>query len=307
MRRAAGTVLAALAILAATTAVAPAANPPAVETVQLYLQKTVRGHEHVLALDLYPLKGMAVVDTVIESAGGLEHGRGVAYAMAIPTTPFEGRLDLTFPGLGRFRGTVSPAGGGGSECHDGSFDATFRGHVGFRGSGGYESWRATRAEASVTRACNPRAPKAATPEALFQAVQEFGPGLSGGWFRFLGRSRDHDVNFIAWSDAYRGEGSAQFVAFDREWLPGGVIAQRWVDRPGIPAKHTVEVGPGGDHPATVVFRPPAPFFGTGRYDRRSHTLTGSLGVNFLGRRVRLAHPPLIALLEDEEPRPTSVH
>jgi hypothetical protein len=303
VKRAAGVVLATLALLAAIPAAAPAANAPGVESVEMYLQKSAHGYEHSLRLDVYPQRGMAVVDTAIRTAAGLERGRGVSYATAIPTTPFEGTLDLTFPGLGRIDGTVSTKKEGGPECHDGTSDATFAGHLDFRGSGGYESWKATRAEASVTHACDPRAPKAATPEALFSAVQEFGPGLSGGWFRFLGRSRNHLVNFIAMSDLYRGEGTVQFVAFDREWLPGEVIAQRWVDRPGLPAKGTVEIGPGGDHPATVVFRPPAPFFGTGRYDRRSHTLTGSLGVSFLGRRMRLANPPLVALLEDEVPQP----
>jgi hypothetical protein len=301
VRRAAGVVLAALALLAATPAAAPA-NPPGVESVEMYLQQTAHGYEHSLRLLVYPQKGMAIVETAIASAAGLERSRGVSYAMAIPTTPFEGALDLTFPGLGRFDGTVSTKSGNSPGC-DRPFRASFDGHLDFRGSGGYETWKASRAEGSVFRACNPRDPKAATLEDLFSAVQDYAPGLSGAAFRFLGRSRDHLVDFIAWGDLYRGEGTAQFVAFDREWLPGEVIAQRWVDRLGVPVKKTLEVGPGGDHPATAVFRPPAPFFGTARYDRRSHTLSGSLGASFLGRRVRLARPPLIALLEDEEPRP----
>jgi hypothetical protein len=303
VRRTAWLALAGLAILASFPTTA-AANPPAVERVEIHLQKTTYGQERAFRFLVYPQKGTAVIDTSVYGARGPERYRGVTYAFAIPTTPFEGTLDLTIPGLGRIDGTVSSDGEGGSGC-DRSYVATFSGHLDFRGSGGYETWKATRAEASVFRACDPYDPKPATLGELFGAVQEYGPGLSGpAWFRFLGRSRDHALNFIAWSNLYRGEGDVQFVALDRELLPGEVMLQRWVDRPGVPAKKTIEVGPGGDHPATVVFRPPAPFFGTGRYDRRTHSLTGSLGAEFLGRRMRLAHPPQIALLEDEEPQPT---
>jgi hypothetical protein len=301
---AAGIVLAALAIFAATPAGAAAAEPGAVEEVQLYMHKMVRDHEHILELNVYPMKGLAVVDTVIDSAKGLERGRGVAYALAIPPAPFEGSLDLTVPGLGRFVGTVSTKSEGGAECHDGTSGGAFKGRVDFHGAGGYESWSATRVEAAVTRACNPRAAKSATPEDLFLSVQEYGPLLGGpASFRFLARSREHTIDFVVWSRPYRHEGFAQFVAFDREWLPGEVAVQRWVNRPGIPLTKTVEIGPGGDKPETITFRPPAPFFGTGHYDRRSHTLTGSLGVNFLGRRLRLARPPLAVHLEDEEIQP----
>jgi hypothetical protein len=306
MRRAVGAVLAALAICAAGPGGAAAAEPRAVEEVELSLPKTVRGHDHFLQLDLSPLKGMAVVQTVIESAHGLGFGvgRGVSYAVAIPSVPFDGSLDLTVPGLGEFVGTVSTKGEGGARCRSGVAveGGTFAGRLDFRGAGGYESWKATRVRASLTRSCAPVTAKAATPDDLFLAVQEYGPTLSGpASFRFLARSRKHTVDFIAWGDPYRDEGITQFVAIDREWLPGGVVAQRWVNRPGIPSAQTVAIGPGGDEPSTIDFRPPAPFFGSGRYHRRSHALTGSLGVSFLGRRLRLARPPLVATLEDEAP------
>ncbi|MGH2937443.1 MAG: hypothetical protein ACRDPE_04900, partial [Solirubrobacterales bacterium] len=272
--------------------------------VQLYMQKTARGHEHILELNVYPMRGLAVVDTVIDTASGLERGRGVAYALAIPPTNFEGWLDLTVPRLGRFVGAVSSEREGTAKCVDGAEPATFKGRLDFHGAGGYESWRAKRVEASVTRACNPRASKSATPEDLFGAVQEYGPLLGGpASFRFLARARDRSVNLIVWSDPYRHEGTGQFVGFDREWLPGEVAVQRWVNRPGIPLEKTVAIGPGGDHPTTIDFHPPKPFFGTGHYDRRSHALTGSLGANFLGLRLRLARHPLIAELEDEEVQP----
>jgi hypothetical protein len=305
VRRVAGVVFAALAIFAATSGAATAAeHGAAVEQVQLYMDKTVHGHTHVLDLQVYPLKGLATVQTVIEGASGLERGRGVTYAMAIPGTPFEGSLDLSVPGLGRFVGTVFTKGEGSAECRSGVSGGTFKGRVDFHGAGGYESWSATRVEAAVIRSCNPRVAKSATPEDPFLAVQERGPPFGGpASFRFLARSPEHTINFIVWSNPYRDEGSAQFVAFDREWLPGEVAVQRWVNRPGIPVANTVEIGPGGDHPTTIDFRPPKPFFGTGHYNRRSHTLTGSLGVRFLGRRMALVHPPLAALLEDEEFQP----
>jgi hypothetical protein len=89
------------------------------------------------------------------------------------------------------------------------------------------------------------------------------------------------------------------VAVDREWLPGEVATQRWVSRWGVSRARALTVGPGKD-PAVVTFHPPAPFFGIGIYHRASHALTGSLGVKFPGLRVRLAKPPLPAVLEDEE-------
>lgn len=306
MRRAAGIVLATLAIFAATPGGAAAAQAHPVGEVTLYLSVTKGGHSHIFQVNVFPLRGLATVDTTVTNAHGIDRERGVAYAVAIPPAPFEGSLDVHFPGLGRFVGTISTEREGTARCRSGRIEegADFNGRIDFHGSGGYASWSATKAKVGVTRSCTPLAAEPATRKDLSAAFGEFGPVLSGPVpFRLFAHSPGRALEFIAWGAPSHDRGTAQFVAVDREWLPGEVAVQRWVNRLGVQPAKTVEIGPGGDHPATVVFRPPAPFFGTGRYDRTSHTLTGSLGVNFLGLRLRLARPPLVALLEDEEIQP----
>jgi hypothetical protein len=311
MRRATGIVLAALAMVAglavALPAGAAAAEARPVEKVTVQIAATKGGHTHFLDLIVYPLRGLATVNTVIEDAHDPELGRGVAYAVAIPARPFEGSLDVTVPGLGEFVGTVSTEGGGSEaakKCRSGGRPeefGTFTGQIDFHGAGGYESWSATRAEVGVTRHCTPHVAEPVTPEDVFGAAEELGPVLDGpAPFRFFAHSRDRALEFIAWGTPYRDEGIVQFAALDREWLPGEVAVQRWVNRTGASLSATVAIGPGGDHPASVTFRPPHPFFGTGHYIRGTHTLTGYLGANFLGLRLHLTRHPLNTVLEDEE-------
>jgi hypothetical protein len=108
------------------------------------------------------------------------------------------------------------------------------------------------------------------------------------------------VEFIAWAGSTSNR--AEFVAIDREWLPGEVATERWAKKAFVTLTRTVALGAGAGSPASATFTPPAPFFGKGTYRRRTGKLTGSLGVRFLGLTLHLTLRPLAAALEDEERR-----
>jgi hypothetical protein len=295
MRRAAGLVLAALAIVAGALPAGAAADDRPVESVTVYLESAKHPLHHVLTLRVWPLEGMATVVTYPDVAE-TENGRGVIYAVAFPPHPFDGSLEITLPGLGEFVGTVAPKEPG--NCRGGAQLTHFDGRIEFHGAGGYGTWRGTRAPATVTRSCTKPAEKRASTKDLAAIVSELGPRLPGpSLVRFEAFSRDRSLAFAMFGDRQHG---ASFVGVDREWLPGEVAVERWASRQRLSFAGTVTMGPGGRHPARIAFRPPRPFFGVGHYDRHSHRLTGSLGAEFLGLRARLTSRPLIAVLEDEE-------
>jgi hypothetical protein len=291
-----------LAVIAAPTTSAAAAEAGKVEEVSLSVHPRKHWHKNVLFLAVYPQKGLATVSTV-SNEFKLENRRGVAYAVAIPPQPFEGSLDVAVPGLGEFVGTVDSGRGDAmiaKRCSSGSTrtePATFEGRIEFRGAG-YGSWTATRGEAGITRSCGATTGKPVAPKELFSVIGGIGTMLPGpSSFRFFSRARDSSREFVA----VGGRGlRVSMIAVDREWLPGEVATQRWVSRWGVPYANALTIGPGGDHPTVVTFHPSAPFFGTAVYRRASHSLSGSLGVNFPGLRMQLARPPLPAALEDEE-------
>lgn len=296
MRRAAGIALAAFALLIGSSPAGAAAVDRPVERVTVYVESAKHPLHHVLLLRIWPMKGMATVDTLPDVLG-TENGRGVTYAVAIPPHRFEGSLDIKVPGLGEFVGTVARKGtrkcGAGPLTH-------FDGHIEFRGAGGYGRWRTNHASSQVTVSCTRLVEKAATAKDLSAIVTELGPSLPGpSLIHFYASSRDRALAFGMFGDSLHG---ASFVGIDREWLPGEVAVERWVTRERLPFSRTVELGPGSKHPAHITFRPPKPFFGVGHYSAHSHRLTGTLGADFLGLRARLAPRPLIAGLEDEEAR-----
>jgi hypothetical protein len=296
VRRLAGVVLAALALLAAVLPAGAAAADRPVESVVVELESAKHPLHHGLLLRLWPLKGMATVET-LPDLDDLKGGRGVTYALAFPPYSFEGSIDLSVPGLGEFVGAVAPKEP--EKCRSPRL-THFEGRIKFRGAGGYGTWRATHAPATVTRSCAGLPEKASTTRDLEAIVSELGPRLPGpAPVRFDAFSRDRSLVFAMYGDAKRG---ASFVGIDREWLPGEVAVERWVSRQRVPFARTVELGPGGKHPSRIAFRPPTPFFGVGHYSARSHRLTGSLGASFLGLRARLTSRPLVAVLEDEEVR-----
>ena len=296
MRRVAAVIVATLAILAAAPSAGAVAGARQDELVTVYLESAKHPLHHVLLLRVWPVKGMATVETFPDVAES-ENARGVIYGVAFPPQPFEGSLDIVVPGLGEFVGTVAPKGS--DKCGAGPL-THFDGRIEFRGAGDYGRWRANRAVAQATRSCTKLPEKAATTKELTTTISELGPTLPGpSLVRFEASSRDRLLAFAMFGDSQHG---ASFVGIDREWLPGGVAVERWVTRQRVPFARTVLLGPGGEHPAHITFRPPKPFFGVGHYSARSHRLTGSLGADFTGLRTRLAAQPLIAGLEDEEVR-----
>jgi hypothetical protein len=141
------------------------------------------------------------------------------------------------------------------------------------------------------------------PAALFRQFRELGLSLSGpAPIRFFAHAevRHRIIEFIAWGGAH-ALNRAEFIAIDREWLPGEVATERWVKKDAS-LKKTVTLGGDATKPASAIFTPPAPFFGKGTYRRRTGKLTGSLGVSFLGLKLHLTPSPLPATLTDEDPR-----
>jgi hypothetical protein len=296
VRRAAAVALAALAVLGAAAPVGAAAEAKPVEWVGVFLHSPKNAYRHVLLLKVSPLKGIATVRTLPDDLD-LQSG-GVTYAVAFPPHPFDGSIDVKMPGLGEFVGSIAPAKGSSSKCGKIGL-AQFNGRIRFRGAGNYGTWGATRAAATMDRSCTAIAEESVTSRDLFAAAAELGPTLPGpSLIRFEAVSRDGSFVFAMSGDSRLG---ASFVGIEREWR-SEVAVERWVRRQQLPFARTVTLGPGGKHPAYIAFRPPKPFFGVGRYSRRTHRLTGSLGANLLGLRTRLASHPLVAVLEDEEPR-----
>jgi hypothetical protein len=308
---AAAVVLLALVLLVGAipaSARATAASPDGgAKEVSLYFRSPTN-HRNVLQLQLFPAKGVAVVATYEDSRG--EPRRGVAYAISIPAAPFDGSLDLSFPGLGEFVGTVTPGRSRGPaaqaklcESDYPGEGATFEGHLAFRGAGGYGRWEASKAEAGILLACGIEPEKENGAAALFGHVAERGPPLSGpASIRFFahGEVRHRFIEFIAWGG--HSSNSVEFVAVDREWLPGEVATERWAKRAPASLKKTVVFGGDAAKPASATFSPPAPFSGKGTYRRRTGMLTGSLGVSFLGLKLHLTPSPITATLADEDSR-----
>ncbi|MFT3863880.1 MAG: hypothetical protein QM729_06380 [Solirubrobacterales bacterium] len=240
--------------------------------------------------------------------GHFEPTSGVYYATAIPAAPFDGSLDLDFPGLGQVVGTVTPTGirGKAAEaklCEENypSESATFEGRIAFHGAGDPRRWRAKKVEASIVPDCGARLERRNGPASLFHHLGGFGPSFSGDFIRFFAKAetRKRRVEFVAVGD--RSEDQGTLIAIDTEWVHGKIATQRWVKRFPKSFEGTVHFAQDDDEPSRVTVTPPAPFFGRATYLRRTGKLTGSLGIHFPGLTVRLARPPAEVIFEDEEP------
>jgi hypothetical protein len=315
MVTAATLVLAAL-LLGAIPASASATGAPQegeAKEVNLLFPSPTNYHD-VLAVHLFPANGVAVVDIYEGSRNGGFEG-AVSYAIAIPPAPLDGALDLSFPGLGSIVGTVTPdkpltSAARAKLCRSDypTEGATFEGHLDFRGAEGHGRWQATKSPVEVVLACGTGPKKENGSHALFVHVIELGPVLnSPAPIRLFaqGEVRHRVIEFIAWGG--KSSNSVELVAIDREWLPGEVATERWVKKGNASLKKTVALGPaaseragGAAGPESAIFTPPAPFFGKGTYRRSTGKLTGSLGVNFLGLKLRLTPSPLAADLVDED-------
>lgn len=285
------------AVTASSGAAATAAQGPE-ETLSLYLHAPGHWSRHVLALKVLARQGAVAVLTE-ESDVEVENDRGVAYAMRIPKGSLGHRLDIRLPGLGRVVGRiVPPKRGSQGGCSNGeeSEGVIFLGRIEFRGSGGYGHWRAHRAEATITRACEEGAPGVPKPpESAFGYIAEYGPVISGGSngpFSFLQavdvRGHGTGIEFTAEVDGRGPEETVGFTAIDFEWLRGGIAVKRWAQRRGVPRRDQFEIAPGGRRPASATISPPGPFSGEATYSRKGGTFLGDLSVHLLGRTVRIA-------------------
>jgi hypothetical protein len=271
---------------------------PAPEKLTLYVHAPGHAYRHVLGLTVYAERGVAVVFTDTSDTE-VENDRGVTYATRVPKGPFDGRVDVHFPGLGYIVGWLVGVGRpegqaacAGSERESGS--GHFVGHLAFRGSGGYGTWHATRVSASVTRGCTAELTDEPKPKTLFGYLDEFGPGFSGGSdgpfsvldARIPGRKRSAELLALVYG---RGpEESVVFTARADEYLGAGVVCERWAKRSGIPRRDQFEIAPGSRRPPSATLKPPAPFSGEATYSRQGQTFLGDLEVHLLGRTVRLA-------------------
>lgn len=286
---------------------AGAAGRPRDEEVTLYQPNAVgQAHLKSVGLNVFPGLGVAVAFTVesdAESENGspaFEKDRGVGYAVRIPKGPLDGRLDIHFPGIGRLVGRYSVSGEGGCSGSKGTEEGSFRGHIDFRGSGGYGRWTSTHA--LVSRNCPAEVPPAKT---LLGDAGEYGPSFQGGSngpFSFLQAvdAHGHGTGVIFTAEVYgRGpEETLGFTVSDYEWLHGGMAAMRWASLEGVPREDRLEIAPGGRSPAGATVHPPAPFSGEATYSRKGGKLLGELSVHLPGRTVRIAGPGAEASLSN---------
>jgi len=297
-----------VALPCVTVAVSSAAGrtTPAGEVadISIYLPSPTNANNE-LSLEVFPAEGVAVARTTYGSR--FEPTSGAYYAAAIPAAPFDGSLDLNFPGLGQVVGTVTPTEVRGETaeaklCEENypSESATFKGRIAFHGAGDPRRWKAKKAEASIDPSCGARLERRNGPSSLFHHLGGFGPDFSGDFIRLSaeGETKKRRTQFVAVGDS-RGDRPLQLLAFDTEWLPGEIAIQRWVKRYASFEK-VMHFAQEDDEPSRVTVAPPAPFSGRATYLKRTGKLTGSLAAHFPGLKVRLARPPAKVIFEDEE-------
>jgi hypothetical protein len=319
-RRLAGALvgMAMIAIALAFPAGAAAANAeiqPAEESVELILQRPAHHHEfegrHMLELQVYPLRGVAIARTESNDFD-FENNDAVVYAERIPKGAFDGLLDLHFKGLGSFVGTFVPDESGRERhnpkgCvgpHELTSSGSLVGGIRFTGAGGYARWSSSAAETFVQRSFALHCRKGAAehmrkPKTLLDYVAT-GPGHFNNWrYDLDARRRTH--HRILYLNVVGYESSPRIADFDAgvyEWLPGGIAASRSVNR-HVHRGRRLEVSQDGYHPQHATLRPPSPFSGSAHYSRGTHRLTGTLAVRFPGLKLRVASLHTSANLVDE--------
>ena len=293
------------AALAASAAAGGAEPASDVYEVSIYLHSSTNPND-ILSLEIFPAEGVAVAKTFYGRE--VKDESGVTYSMAIPAAPFDGSLDLRFPGLGEVVGTVTPNKVRGPaavaklcEHPYGYENATFEGRIAFHGAGDPRRWRADGVEeAAIVPACGVHLERHNGPASLFHHIGE-GPGFGGAFVNFFANteSKTRQTQFAAVGDLRDGD-PATLLAYDTEWLRGEIATQRWVKSYASSFANVLHFPRKDTDPSRITVTPPAPFFGRGIYLKRTGKLTGSLGVHFPGLNVRLAHPPAEVIFEDEE-------
>src|ERR1700679_3361606 len=126
-------------LLCVTVAQSSAAGRPEplgeVEDVSIYVRSPTNPR-NALSLEIFPAEGVAVARTYY--GPHFEPESGASYSVAIPVAPFDGSLDLDFPGLGEVTGEVTStktrgAAAEASFCEQRypSESATFEGQIAF--------------------------------------------------------------------------------------------------------------------------------------------------------------------------------
>jgi hypothetical protein len=263
---------------------------------------------HVLSLDVYPLRGIAVAHTASNNYD-IENNDSVAYAEQIPKGPFDGYLDLHFKGLGRFVGEFVPHETSlerGRKGCDGprsvSQTGDLEGSIEFQG-GGFRKWTASRALSFLNRSPGLHCRRGAAererkPKDLFGYVGG-APGSFSGWrYSLRARLRRSDrLTELAVFGYERKRPAINFDAGTFEWLPGGIATGRFVNRSVLGGAH-LEVSQGGYHPEHAALRPPKPFSGVGTYERATHRLTGTFSIGFPGLKLRFGSAGTVAGLDE---------
>jgi hypothetical protein len=297
-------------LLCVTVAQSSAAGRPGslgeVEKVSIYVRSPTNPR-NALSLEIFPAEGVAVARTYY--GPHFEPESGASYSVAIPVAPFDGSLDLDFPGLGEVTGEVTStdtrgAAAEASLCEQKypSESATFEGQIAFHGAGDARRWRTKKVEAWIVPACGARLERRNGSASLFHHLDGFGPSFSGDSIRFFanGETKRRRTQFVAVGDL-REDDASTLLAIDTEWLHGEIATQRWVKRYADSFEKVVRFAQDDDEPSRVTVTPPAPFFGRATYSKRTGKLIGSLGVHFPGLTLRLAQPPAEVIFEDEEP------
>jgi hypothetical protein len=312
-------VLLPLVLLAAPPTGASAAKAevrPAEEHLGLILEHELPGRlsdsaegTHVLSLDVYPQRGVAVARTASNDYD-IGNNNSVAYVERIPTGPFDGYLDLHFKGLGSFVGefvaretSAEPVPKGCAGPQGASQFGELDGRIEFHG-GGYRRWSTSHAIAFLHRSprlhCHAGAARREPPPKNLFGYIEGSPGSFSGW-RYSLRARQRRPRRVTYLAVFRYERGSPVVNFDAgtyEWLPGRIATGRFVNR-SVRGGAQLEASHGGYHPERATLRPPKPYSGVGVYSRATHRVTGSLAVRFPGLKLRLGSTDTVADLTDE--------
>jgi hypothetical protein len=285
--------LIAAALPASAAAVAKVEAPP---TEKVFLEFPSR-HGFQIYVEVEPLVGVAVIRT-FKGEGPLSVGRSssTGYVARIPAGPAEGRLDFEIPGVASIAGELvatkqahgesTPASCPGSPAP--SEGVEFRGSFDFTGSGGYLSFDADHGEGDTDRSGDPceAAPEEPRPD-LFTYL-EGGAEFTNHNSAVLNSELSLPGRLTFFLAAhFVDDGGSLFEARSLEWLPGRVAAERTFDLVPAPGAD-FHVSSKAEHPASATVHPPAPFSGRAHYSKTGHKLTGSLSVDILGKRVRLA-------------------
>lgn len=289
--------LALIGAVIAPSEAATAAKVEAAPTEGVILEFPTR-HGFRVYVTVHPLLGVAVIETAKGEGALFARSRSdfVDYASRVPIGPAEGRLDFAVPGVASISGELvstkkgrAGALAGCPESTAASEDVEFRGTFEFTGSGNYLHFVDHQGEGFVESTgdpCEPPAPE--EPKADLFSYLESDAIFSNHSTAVLGAELSTPGRLAHFYAVHAlDESKVEFEALTREWLPGRVASERRLDLPGI-TDADFEVSSKAEHPASATVRPPAPFSGRAFYSKARGNLTGSLSVDLLGKRVRLA-------------------